>query len=253
MAEGKKSIIIYADWIKKFEALTDDEAGRLIKHLFRYVNDQNPEFPDRITELSFIDIEQSLKRDLVKWEQRAERSRENGKSGGRPSAKSNEIKPEETQQVILEPEKPVTVNVSGSVNDIGNVKKKKSITEPSVSVEKSKDVFNAVKLFYMELYLDQYRTDYYFLPKDAAKIKSIIKKVHFKMKERDATKDFTETELTEASQFFIKATMIVADSWLKSNMSTANIDTKFNEIYSSIKNPQNGITKTKQRSIFADQ
>lgn len=122
MAENKKSIVVYADWIKKFEALTDDEAGKLIKHFFRYVNDQNPVAPDRITELSFIDIEQSLKRDLIKWEKRAERSRENGRKGGRPEEKQNPEKPKETQQVILEPKKPdsdnVSVNDSVIVNDI---------------------------------------------------------------------------------------------------------------------------------------
>ena len=121
MAEDKKSIIVYSDWMKKFEALTDEEAGRLIKHFFRYVNDLNPVAPDRITELSFIDIEQSLKRDLKKWEKRAERSRENGKNGGRPPASDNPEKPKETHQVILEPEKPdsvsVSVSVSGSVTD----------------------------------------------------------------------------------------------------------------------------------------
>lgn len=122
MADGKKSIVVYADWITKFEVLTDDEAGKLIKHFFRYVNDLNPKAPDRITELSFIDIEQCLKRDLVKWEKRAERSRENGKMGGRPSNEENPEKPKETQQVIYEPRKPVNVNVNGnvSVNDIKN-------------------------------------------------------------------------------------------------------------------------------------
>lgn len=117
MAEGKKSIVVYSDWINKFEVLTDEEAGRLIKHFFRYVNDLNPAFPDRITELSFIDIQQQLKRDLVKWEQRAERSRENGRNGGRPK---NPEKPKETQQVILKPRKPdtVNVNVNDTVNDI---------------------------------------------------------------------------------------------------------------------------------------
>ncbi len=60
MAEGKNKIIVYKDWIKKFEALKDAEAGKLIKHFFRYVNDLNPVAPDRITELSFIDIEQTL-------------------------------------------------------------------------------------------------------------------------------------------------------------------------------------------------
>lgn len=32
MAEDKNGVIIYADWIDKFEELADDEAGRLIKH-----------------------------------------------------------------------------------------------------------------------------------------------------------------------------------------------------------------------------
>ena len=69
MADNKKGIIVYADWIELFETLEDDEAGKLIKHFFRYVNDKNPKAPDRITELSFIPIKLSLKRDLKKWEQ----------------------------------------------------------------------------------------------------------------------------------------------------------------------------------------
>lgn len=125
MAEDKKTIVIYSDWIKKFEALEDDEAGRLIKHLFRYVNDLNPVPPDRITALSFIDIENTLKRDLVKWEKRAERSRENGKLGGRPLTQKNLTKPKETHQVILEPGKPDSVNDNVSVNEINNNRSKK--------------------------------------------------------------------------------------------------------------------------------
>lgn len=81
MAENKKSIIVYADWIELFESLTDDEAGKLIKHFFRYVNDQNPTPPDRITELSFIPIKQSLKRDLDKWEGRLSERSLNGRKG----------------------------------------------------------------------------------------------------------------------------------------------------------------------------
>ena len=116
MAEDKNGVVVYASWIKKFEELEDDEAGRLIKHFFRYVNDLNPVAPDRTTKLMFIDIEDTLKRDLIKWEKRAERSRENGNKGGRPSNKENPKKPTETQQVILEPKKPVNVNVNVSVN-----------------------------------------------------------------------------------------------------------------------------------------
>lgn len=68
MAEGKNNIIVYRDWISTFETLTDDEAGKLIKHFFRYINDLNPESPDRLTGLLFEPIKQTLKRDLRKYE-----------------------------------------------------------------------------------------------------------------------------------------------------------------------------------------
>ena len=123
MAEGKNKIIVYKDWIKKFEALKDAEAGKLIKHFFRYINDQNPVAPDRITELAFIDIEQTLKRDLKKWERAAEKSRENGQLGGRPITKNNLEEPRLTNQVIPEPRKPdngIGI-VSDSVTKIQNI------------------------------------------------------------------------------------------------------------------------------------
>ena len=113
MAKDKKSFVAYCDWLESFEELTDEEAGRLAKHLFRYVNDLNPEAPDKITKMCFIPIKQSLKRDLVKYEERADRARENGAKGGRP-------KTQKTQSVISEPKKPDSVSVS--VNDSVNVK-----------------------------------------------------------------------------------------------------------------------------------
>ena len=56
MAEGKKSFVLYADWLESFEDLTDEEAGKLIKHILRYVNDLNPEETDRITKAYFMTI-----------------------------------------------------------------------------------------------------------------------------------------------------------------------------------------------------
>jgi len=136
MAENKNGVLVYADWIDKFEALEDDEAGRLIKHFFRYINDLNPEFPDKITKVSFLDIQNTLKRDLVKWEERAERSRLNGLKGGRPPLNTNPQEPKETHQVILEPRKPDSVIVSDSVKDSVSdnviVKEKKSNTKRTI-------------------------------------------------------------------------------------------------------------------------
>ena len=114
MAKDKKSFVAYCDWLESFEELTDEEAGRLAKHLFRYVNDLDPEAPDKITKMCFIPIKQSLKRDLVKYEERAERARLNGAKGGRP-------KTQKTQSVISEPKKPDSDNVNVSVSDSVNV------------------------------------------------------------------------------------------------------------------------------------
>lgn len=77
MAKEKRGFVLYADQIHTFEGMEDDEAGRLIKHVFRYVNDQNPEPPDKLTKLLFEPIKQFLKRDLVKYEGVRQRNKEN--------------------------------------------------------------------------------------------------------------------------------------------------------------------------------
>ena len=84
MAANKKSFIAYCDWLETFEELDDAEAGRLVKHLFRYVNDLDPQTEDKLTKMTFIPIKQTLKRDLKKHEVVVERNRENGAKGGRP-------------------------------------------------------------------------------------------------------------------------------------------------------------------------
>ena len=48
MAENKKSFVAYADWKETFDALSDEKAGQLIKHIFAYVNDENPESEDML-------------------------------------------------------------------------------------------------------------------------------------------------------------------------------------------------------------
>lgn len=65
--EGKRKILMYAEWIHTFEALTDEEAGALIKHLLRYVNDRDPAPPNRMIEVVFAPIKVQLKADLAAW------------------------------------------------------------------------------------------------------------------------------------------------------------------------------------------
>lgn len=112
MAEGKKGFVLYCDLKHTIDHLTDDQAGKLFKHILDYVNDQNPVTEDVITKLAFEPVKQQLKRDLKKWEKFIERQRENGKLGGRPN------KPTETQKTQAfseKPKKPVTVTVTDTV------------------------------------------------------------------------------------------------------------------------------------------
>ena len=163
MTTEKKSAIIYSDWIEQFESLSDEEAGKLIKHLMRYINDLNPKAPDRMTELLFIPIQQCINRDKAKWNERAERSRANGHKGGRPQSKEDQTKDnqdnplgysetqdnplgysetQETQEVFSEPKKPdnVNVNVNVNVNDNGNV------------IEEEKEIIKENAVFLYDLY-----------------------------------------------------------------------------------------------------
>lgn len=70
--------MLYADLIHTLNRLDDVQAGRLFKHLLAYVNDEDPVTEDQMVALAFEPIKWQLKRDLVKWETRAERSRVNG-------------------------------------------------------------------------------------------------------------------------------------------------------------------------------
>ena len=121
MAKDKKSFILYCDIIHTVEQLNDVDAGKLFKHVLRYVNDLNPEADDIIIKIAFEPIKQQLKRDLEKYERLCVRNAENGKSGGRPR------KPKKPNGLIGNSEKPKkadndTDNDTEIVNDINKRK-----------------------------------------------------------------------------------------------------------------------------------
>ena len=81
MAENKKGFILYADQKELFTQLSDEQAGKLIKHIFKYVNDENPVSEDVIINIAFTPIKQHLKRDLDKFNETKERRSKAGKIG----------------------------------------------------------------------------------------------------------------------------------------------------------------------------
>ena len=78
MAKDKKGFILYSDLIHTINKLTDEQAGKLFKHILEYVNDNNPE-SDQFTEVVFEPIKQTLKRDLQKYEGICKRNSENAR------------------------------------------------------------------------------------------------------------------------------------------------------------------------------
>jgi len=122
MAENKKSVLLYCDIIHTIEKMDNETAGAFFKHYLRYINDQNPTTKNLIIDIAFESVKQNLKRDLKKWEQRAEKSRANGKLGGRPPLEKKPKKPSGLKNNLTEPRKPDTVTVTVNVKD--NVKDK---------------------------------------------------------------------------------------------------------------------------------
>jgi len=115
MAKDKTSFLLYCDQQGVFNKLPDEIAGKLIKHIFAYVNDENPPCDDLLLTIAFEPIKTQLKRDLRKYDDYIDKQKFNGAKGGRP-------KKEETTQITQpffeEPKKADNVNVNATVKDI---------------------------------------------------------------------------------------------------------------------------------------
>lgn len=131
MAENKKSFILYCDQKGVWDKLDDAQAGRLIKHIISYVNDENPVAPDFITELAFEPIKAVLKRDLKKWENQQEQRRKAGLKSAE-IRKRNASKANDRSTTVNERSISSTVNgnVSVSVNDNVSVSSKDDGIKP---------------------------------------------------------------------------------------------------------------------------
>lgn len=112
MAESKKSFIAYSDWKNIFDELPDEDAGKLIKHIFAYVNDENPISDSILIKAVFANIKTTLKRDLEKWETQLQQR----KDAGKRSAELREAKVNDRSTVVDESVRNSTDSVSDNVN-----------------------------------------------------------------------------------------------------------------------------------------
>ena len=137
MAKDKKGFILYADQKELFDQLPNDKAGELIKYIFSYVNDENPETNDLLLKMAFTPIKQQLKRDLEKWDNIRSKRSVAGKKSAEKRAKlkeqnsTNSTSVESVQQSSTNPTVNDNVNVNVNVNDINN-----NTTPPTTSEDK---------------------------------------------------------------------------------------------------------------------
>ena len=127
---GKKSFVLYTDQKEVFDELTDEDAGKLIKHIFAYVNDENPEQTDKLLKIAFLPIKTQLKRVLVIWDEKKQQRAEAGRMGGLAKASkasnASEIlaNPSTAKQSLAN----LAVNVNGNVNVNDNVNVNGNVT-----------------------------------------------------------------------------------------------------------------------------
>lgn len=152
MAKDKKGFILYADQKELFTELTDQEAGQLIKHIFRYVNDENPEPESREVKISFIPIKQQLKRDLKHWES----VREKRSLAGKASANKRQQNKHTLTNVERVEQNLTNQTVRGKVivkdNVIVNDNVKVTVTDKDIIIKKEFEEF-------LELFSDVWLED----------------------------------------------------------------------------------------------
>jgi len=90
--KNNETFVLHRDLIHTVEHLTDEQAGDLLKHILRYVNDLNPQTDNFITKLAFQPVRQQIENDLAKRKATSEKNRANGKKGGRPKVTRNTTK-----------------------------------------------------------------------------------------------------------------------------------------------------------------
>lgn len=119
MAKDKKGFILYADQKELFDQLPNDKAGELIKHIFSYVNDENPITEDLLINLAFTPIKQQLKRDLKKFEEVKIKRSEAGKKSA--EARRNKAQQSSTKSTSVKSVEQSSTKSTVTVNDNDNV------------------------------------------------------------------------------------------------------------------------------------
>ena len=135
--DKKNSFILYNDYQRVFNELSDAQAGKLIKGIFEYVDsNKSPDGLNGKAMMAFMFISPQIDRDIEKYQTIVEIRREQGKKGGRPKKEEDEENTDENQtkakkakgfsEKQMKAKKPDNDNVN--VNETENEKEKENVT-----------------------------------------------------------------------------------------------------------------------------
>lgn len=144
----KESFILYTEQSELINELTDEQAGQLLKAIYKYANGEEVAL-NGIVKLAFIPIRQQIDRNNEKYEAFKGKQAENGKKGGRPKKEETQENPKnptlleenpKNPTVFLETQKSLNVNVNVNENVNDNVLS----YDPLVLADKIKQEYKAV-------------------------------------------------------------------------------------------------------------
>lgn len=98
-AEDKKSFLLYHDYAVHIAKLSDEDAGKLFKAVFDYVEGGEIPSISPAADMAFSFIAAQLDRDRQKYEHKCEVNAVNGRKGGRPAKRSDLSKTEKTERL----------------------------------------------------------------------------------------------------------------------------------------------------------
>ena len=160
MAENKKGFVLYADQKSIIDMLPNEKAGELLKHIFAYVNDENPINEDPLINLAFEPIKLQLKRDLQKWQETRVKRSVAGSISAEKRKQQNQQVLTSVESVEQTPTKSTVivndnVNVNDNVKDkvINNIDSRKTSFANSLKPflnEYGKDMINEFYLYWTE-------------------------------------------------------------------------------------------------------
>lgn len=161
----KDSFILYTEQREVFNSLTDEEAGKLIKEIFNYIETRQENLTGML-KIAFIPIRQNLDRNTEKWEEIKNKRSEAGKLGAEikkqkqaKQANANFAKNKIANQAV-------NVNVNDNVNVNVNDNVVEEVKEESDScvdgLQKIIDFYNSniglITPYALELFQDYLKT-----------------------------------------------------------------------------------------------